>query len=105
MYGLTEMIGKVVTLRTNKGEEILAELAGMNEDKTVITVRNPMIVAYVNEQVITLPFALTADTETVHLQMVNVLAIMESTPESAEGYKQNLKEDEPQEVEVETDDA
>lgn len=105
MYNLVELLGKVVTIKSNKGEEFMAVLAGMNEEKTVITVTNPKVIIYSNDQVMTIPFALTADTNTVHLQLTNVFAIMPSLPESAETYKQIIEEEKPVEVEAEKVDA
>jgi len=105
MYDLKSMLGKVVTIRTNKGEEIIALMSGLNDEKTIVTVNNPQIVFYMNDQVLTLPFALTANTETVHLQLSNILTIMPSLTESANFYLAELKEKEPQEVEVEETDA
>lgn len=86
MYYLDSFIGKVVTLKTQKGEEFICKLIGFNDDKSVLTVSNPKIVIIAGESVALVPFALTADSATVFLQSSQLLTVMETITSSAEDY-------------------
>lgn len=104
MYNIQDYLGKVVTLRTNKSEEIIAVLEGVNEERTVLTVSNPMLVMSVNQEATVIPFSLTGDTKSVNLNANNILAIMPTIKESAEVYSEMVQQTQEAEVEV-LDDA
>lgn len=85
MYDLPELIGKVVTVRASDNE-FIATLTGTNEDKSIITLSKPQLV-YVTETGVSLvPFALTADIDTVHMRTNTVLAVLPAMEASAEDY-------------------
>lgn len=86
MYYINELLGKVVTLKTQKGEEFIGTLMGINEDKTVLTIKNPKIVVIAGQDVALVPFALTAETETVFMQADQLLTVMKTIETSANDY-------------------
>lgn len=86
MYYINELLGKVVTLKTQKGEEFIGTLMGVDEDKTVLTIKNPKIVVIAGQDVALVPFALTAETETVFMQADQLLTVMKTIETSANDY-------------------
>lgn len=86
MYYVEGLVGKVVTLKTQKGEEFIAKLIGVDDKRTVLTVSNPKIVVIAGESVALVPFALTAKSDTVFLQTDQLLTVMETIESSAEDY-------------------
>lgn len=94
MYYLDSFLGKVVTLKTQKGEEFIGKLLGFNDDKSVLTISNPKIVVIAGETVALVPFALTADSSTVFLQSDQLLTVMETLETSAEDYLDMIKSEE-----------
>jgi hypothetical protein len=86
MYYINELLGKVVTLKTQKGEEFIGTLMGIDEDKTVLTIKNPKIVVIAGQDVALVPFALTAETETVFMQADQLLTVMKTIETSANDY-------------------
>ena len=69
-----------------KGEEFVGRLVGVDENNTVITVTNPKIVVIAGEDVALVPFALTAKTDTVFMQVDQLLTILETMETAAEDY-------------------
>ncbi len=86
MYYINDLLGKVVTLTTQKGEEFIGTLMGVNDDKTVLTIMNPKIVVIAGQDVALVPFALTAETETVFMQADQLLTVMKTIETSANDY-------------------
>jgi hypothetical protein len=86
MYYINDLLGKVVTLKTQKGEEFIGTLMGVNDDKTVLTIMNPKIVVIAGQDVALVPFALTAETETVFMQADQLLTVMKTIETSANDY-------------------
>ncbi len=86
MYYINDLLGKVVTLKTQKGEEFIGTLMGVDDEKTVLTVKNPKIVVIAGQDVALVPFALTADTETVFMQADQLLTVMKTIETSANDY-------------------
>jgi hypothetical protein len=86
MYYINDLLGKVVTLKTQKGEEFIGTLMGVDDDKTVLTIMNPKIVVIAGQDVALVPFALTAETETVFMQADQLLTVMKTIETSANDY-------------------
>jgi len=86
MYYINDLLGKVVTLKTQKGEEFIGTLMGVDDDKTVLTIMNPKIVVIAGQDVALVAFALTAETETVFMQADQLLTVMKTIETSANDY-------------------
>lgn len=86
MYYLDDLLSKVVTIKTQKGEEFIGRLIGIDKKKSVITVSNPKIVVIAGQDVALIPFALTAKTEMVFMQTDQLLTVLETMESSAEDY-------------------
>jgi len=86
MYYINDLLGKVVTLKTQKGEEFIGTLMGVDDNKTVLTIKNPKIVVIAGQDVALVPFALTAETETVFMQTDQLLTVMKTIETSANDY-------------------
>ena len=60
LYNIPDLLGKVVTLKTVKGDEIIAKLIGFDKDTDTLTLEYPKIVVVAGDTVALAPFALTA---------------------------------------------
>ncbi len=103
MYYINDLLGKVVTLKTQKGEEFIGTLMGVDDDKTVLTIKNPKIVVIAGQDVALVPFALTAETETVFMQADQLLTVMKTIETSANDYLDMIRAEE--EIKRELDSA
>jgi hypothetical protein len=114
MYNLTEMMGKVVTIKSHKGDEIVTKLMGVNDEGTILTVFYPKLVVIADDSVVLIPFALTALTSEVYLHVNQIFAVMPTLETTAEEYldlieeeaaaiKEELEEDDEDEDEDEDD--
>lgn len=92
MYNLDTLLGKVVTVRSIDGSEIICKLLGVNEDKSVLTVGSPKVVVIDSNTVMMMPFALTSAQDTVYLNTQNVFAVMETMAETAKDYNAAILE-------------
>lgn len=86
MYNLAELLGKVVTIKSHKGDEYIALLLGIDDDNNVLTVTHPKIVVIDQNSVALIPFALTALADTVYLHVNQIFTVMESLEGAAEDY-------------------
>ena len=93
MYNIASLVGKVITIKSHKNDEFVATLLGVNEEKTVLTVSDPKIVAIANDTVVLIPFALTAKAEEVHLHINQIFAVLETAPETAKEYGLLIEEE------------
>jgi hypothetical protein len=93
MYYAQSFVGKTVTLRTATGEEIIAELLGIDPDNHLLTVQNPRIVGLNNDQVVLMPYVLTAETLSVTVDARNVLSILETAENTAVEYQNMISEE------------
>lgn len=81
------LIGKVITIRSITGEEYIAKLKTIDDLQNTITVLNPRVVMINDDQVVLLPFVLTAKAETVMLPCDNVFSILPSLSETSKDYE------------------
>jgi hypothetical protein len=102
MYHLPELLGKVVTVKTNRGDELVATLAGINEEQTVVTLGNVRVVAISNGQVMLLPYIFTATAETLFVETKNIFAITETLSDAAADYTAMIKEEQASEETAES---
>lgn len=93
MYYAQSFVGKIVTLRTSSGEEIITELLGVDPDNRLITVKNPRIVAVNNQEVVLMPYVITAGTLSVTIEGNSLISILETAENTAAEYQAMVSEE------------
>lgn len=83
---LNSLVGKVVTIRSISGEEYIATLVNIYSDNMVAHIKDPRVVVIDEDQVVLLPFALTADAKNVYISMNNIFSVMETYEQTAKDY-------------------
>jgi hypothetical protein len=93
VLNLTDLLNKVVTVKTDTGLEYIGKFIGMNDDKTVFTLQNLKTV-FLNEngQVMIMPFAFTSDEEIININASTVFAILPATEVAAKDYLDDLED-------------
>lgn len=92
MYNTIELLGKVVTLKTIKGDEIIARLIGVDEETNTLTLEYPKIVVVAGDTVVLAPFALTARADMIITEAKQYLAVMESLESTVNDYNDLIEE-------------
>ena len=92
LYNITDLLGKVVTLKTVKGDEIIAELIGFDKDTDTLTLEYPKIVVVAGDTVALAPFALTARADMIITEGKQFLAVMESLESTVKDYTDLINE-------------
>jgi len=92
LYNITELLGEVVTLKTTKGDEIIATLIGFDEETDTMTLEYPKIVVVAGETVALAPFALTARADTIITEGKQFLAVMETLASTVADYNDLITE-------------
>jgi hypothetical protein len=88
LYNTQELLGKVVTLKTIKGDEIITKLIGFDEETDTMTLEYPKIVVVAGDTVALAPFALTAKADIIISEGKQFLAVMESLPATVTDYEE-----------------
>lgn len=92
LYNIPELLSKVITLKTVKGDEIIAKLIGFDKDTDTLTLEYPKIVVVAGDTVALAPFALTARADTIITEGKQFLAVMESLPSTVIDYNELIAE-------------
>ena len=92
LYNATEMLGNVVTLKTVKGDEIIAKLIGFDEETDTMTLEYPKIVVVAGDTVALAPFALTSKAKLIITEGKQFLAVMETLPSTINDYNDLIAE-------------
>jgi len=100
MYNVVDLIGKVVTIRTNNGQEIICKLNGVDEDKKYLTVDRPKVVYVNQEDVVLLPFLLTSPSQELILSTREIFTLAESLELTANDYKDMIDQEVKMELQV-----
>lgn len=95
MYELDNLLGKVVTMKTLTGEEIMGTLLGIDTDNNYITLQSPKAVLINGTDIIIGPMCFSAMTEQLVVRLNNVFFIVESLPESAKDYLSVIQSEQP----------
>lgn len=98
MYDLEELAGKIVTVKTLTGDEIIATLASVDNDNKMLTLKNPMAVLINGPDVIIGPVCFSAKAEMVTVRMESLLFVTQTLPESASDYTGILKDNMPPKI-------
>ncbi len=91
LYNSTEMLGNVVTLKTVKGDEVIAKLIGFDEETDTMTLAYPKIVVVAGDTVALAPFALTAKADLIITEGKQFLAVMETLPSTVNDYNELIE--------------
>lgn len=92
LYNIPDLLGKVVTLKTVKGDEIIAKLIGFDKDTDTLTLEYPKIVVVAGDTVALAPFALTARADMIITEGKQFLAVMESLASTVIDYNELIVE-------------
>ena len=92
LYNITELLGEVVTLKTTKGDEIIATLIGFDKETDTITLEYPKIVVVAGDTVALAPFALTARADVIITEGKQFLAVMETLASTVADYNELITE-------------
>lgn len=92
MYNAIDLLGKVVTLKTIKGDEIISKLVGVDEKTSTLTLEYPKIVVVAGDTVALAPFALTAKADYVITETRQFLTVMESLESTVADYNELIEE-------------
>ncbi len=89
---LKKLIGKVVTIKTLTGLEIIGKMISTNDDNDLIVLTHPRMVVLGNSgnnednSIAVVPFTFTSKTEQISFTIDKVLCVNETIEESAEDY-------------------
>jgi hypothetical protein len=86
LYNIPELLSKVVTLKTIKGDEIIAKLIGFDDETDTLTLEYPKIVVVAGDTVALAPFALTAKADLIITEAKQFLAVMQSLESTVADY-------------------
>lgn len=86
MYHLMDLLGKVVTVKNTRGDELVATLVGINEENTVVTLKHAKLVAFSNNQIVLMPYIFTATAETLFVETRNIFTVTETLADAADDY-------------------
>ena len=86
LYNIPELLSKVVTLKTIKGDEIIAKLIGFDDETDTLTLEYPKIVVVAGDTVALAPFALTAKADLIITEGKQFLAVMQSLESTVADY-------------------
>ncbi len=92
MYNTIELLNKVITLKTVKGDEIIARLIGVDEETHTLTLAYPKIVVVAGDTVALAPFALTAKADIIITETKQYIAVMESLESTVSDYNDLIEE-------------
>lgn len=103
MYNAIDLLGKVVTLKTIKGDEIISKLVSVDEETNTLTLEYPKIVVVAGDTVALAPFALTAKADYVITETRQFLTVMESLESTVVDYNELISEQRSLEAAAESD--
>jgi len=98
MYELDKLLGKVVTMKTLTGDEIMGTLLGIDTDNNYITLQSPKAVLINGTDIIIGPMCFSAMTDQLVVRLSNVFFIVESLEESANDYLSVIRSEKPAQI-------
>ena len=103
LYNVPDLLSKVVTLKTTRGDEIIAKLVGFDKDTDTLTLEYPKIVVVAGDTVALAPFALTSNASMIITETTHFLAVMESLESTEKDYNSLIAEQKLREASVDED--
>jgi hypothetical protein len=92
LYNIPELLGEVVTLKTTRGDEVIAKLIGFDKDTDTLTLEYPKVVVVAGDSVALAPFALTARADMIIAESKQFLTVMSSLPSTVVDYNSLVAE-------------
>lgn len=85
---IIELVGRVATIRTVTGEEIIARVKDVEKGGSLVAVSDPLVVM-IDETgaAMTIPYSITGVNTLVYFQTRNIFSITPSTPEATSDYE------------------
>jgi len=77
---------QVITIRSITGEEYVAKLMDIDTDNNMLILANPRVVVINDDQVVLVPFVLTASSNKVSVTLNNVFSIIPTLEQTAKEY-------------------
>lgn len=92
LYNIPELLGKVVTLKTTRGDEIVTKLLGFDDETDTLTLEYPKIVVVAGDTVALAPFALTSNANMIITETKHFLAVMQTLESTESDYNSLIAE-------------
>lgn len=90
MFHIKDLVGQVITIRSIAGNEFVGKLISWNPDRSILTVQKPRTVALDQDQVVLVPFAVTANSDTVFFPGADLI-VMPTDDAVAKNYLEALE--------------
>ena len=84
-------LGKVVSVKTTAGIELIATLTGFDEDKFTLTLDKPRLVVITEDEVAVVPYTFTSKSEEVFILREQYLSVDSALENSSTDYLELVK--------------
>ncbi len=84
-------LGKVVSVKTTAGIELIATLTGYDEEKFTLTLDKPRLVVITEDEVAVVPFTFTSKSEEVFILREQYLSVDSALENSSTDYLELVK--------------
>jgi|TARA_B100001093_G_scaffold36602_2_gene31396 small nuclear ribonucleoprotein (snRNP)-like protein len=84
-------LGKVVTVKTTAGIELIATLTGYDEKKFTLTLDKPRLVVITEDEVAVVPYTFTSKSEEVFILREQYLSVDSALENSSTDYLELVK--------------
>ena len=84
-------LGKVVSVKTTAGIELIATLMGYDDKNLSLTLSKPRLVVVAEESIAVVPYTFTSKSEEVYILREQYLSVDEALQNSAEDYLELVK--------------
>ena len=91
---LKNSLGKVVSVKTTAGIELIATLIGYDEKNLTLTLNKPRLVVVAEENIAVVPYTFTSKSEEVFVLREQYLSVDIALENSSADYLQLLKDNE-----------
>lgn len=91
---LKNSLGKVVSVKTTAGIELIATLMGYDEKNLTLTLNKPRLVVVAEENIAVVPYTFTSKSEEVFVLREQYLSVDTALENSSADYLQLLKDNE-----------
>jgi small nuclear ribonucleoprotein (snRNP)-like protein len=91
---LKNSLGKVVSVKTTAGIELIATLIGYDEKNLTLTLNKPRLVVVAEENIAVVPYTFTSKSEEVFVLREQYLSVDTALENSSADYLQLLKDNE-----------
>lgn len=89
---LTENLGKVVSVKTTAGIELIATLMGFDEKTLTLTLQQPRLVVVAEDSIAVVPYTFTSKSEEVFILREQYLSVDSALENSSADYLKLLQD-------------